>query len=203
LTGLFFGRRGEGKTTAALHLALALPGGIAIFDLNRRFERWPASTTSDLGIFANWVTSSEERILIFRPESDVEGEFSGFAEILWGREGFTLLLDEASQLQTSARAHLWLDRFVRMAPRETIHILQTMHRPADAATICRALADDWYIFRTVRQIDLNVLENECSPAVREAAEKFSDGSHRLVHWDDAHGRMEIWQDPREWFEPLK
>src|SRR5690242_3750530 len=104
---LIFGRRRQGKTTLALHLALAMPGGVAIYDINSQVERFAGSTTSDIGLFGNWIGDSPIRVLVYRPQRDVWGEFDGFAETLWHKRGFTLLIDEASQLQSASSAHPW------------------------------------------------------------------------------------------------
>ena len=200
---LVFGRRGQGKTTLALWLALQNPGGVAIYDINAQIRCFPRQTTHDLGIFANWVDASDFRCLVFRPSRDVWGEFEGFAEILWRKRGFTLLVDEASQLQTSAGAHTWLDRFVRMAPRDDVAIIQTMHRPRDSATLCRSLATDWFVFFTTLGHDLTVIEEHCGEDHVATVQGLGEASHRVFHWDDAHGRAEVLNDPQRWFMRLR
>lgn len=200
---LIFGRRRQGKTTLGLHLAMAGSGGVAIYDINSQIERFPKNTTSDLGLFANWLDASDERVLVYRPQRDVWGEFDGFAEILWHKRGFTLFIDEASQLQSASGAHPWLDRFVRMCSARDVQIIQTLHRPRDAATLCRSLATDWYVFRTTLESDLDVISEHCGGSLSEQVGRFAEGNHHALHWDDALGQADILSSPDQWFEPLR
>jgi hypothetical protein len=200
---LIFGRRFQGKTTIALHLALQGTKGVAVYDINAQIARFPESTTSDLGVLDNWLDSSGHRVVVFRPQTDVWSEFDFFAGSLWRKRGFCLFIDEASQLQTSGHCHPWLDRFVRMASRQDVDIIQTMHRPRDAATLCRSLATDWYIFRTTQETDLEVIAEHCGSDIAEQVRNVGEGSHHAVHWDDAVARGEILTDPAAWFESLK
>lgn len=198
---LIFGRRRQGKTTLGLHLALEGNGGVAVYDINSQIERF--RTTSDLGVFANWIDGSPDRVLVYRPQRDVWGEFDGFAEVLWHKRRFTLFIDESSQLQTAAGAHPWLDRFVRMCSARDVRIIQTLHRPRDSSTLCRSLASDWYIFRTTLESDLDVIAEHCGDSLGEAVRRFTEGSHHALHWDDSHAEGRILSNPAEWFEPLK
>ena len=156
-----------------------------------------------MGLLANWVDSGRCNVAVYRPQRDVWGEFDAFAECLWRKKGFTLFIDEASQLQSPGQAHQWLDRFVRMCPSRDVHISQTMHRPRDAATICRSLATDWYIFRTTLQSDIDIIAERCGDEMAAQVAAFPEGSHHVLHWDDAAAEGELLTEPAEWFESLE
>lgn len=200
-SALYLGRRRQGKSTLAFHHALQQKGGIVVFDINAQFRDCPGVRTSDLAEFDTLVSNSQERIVIFRPARNVNEEFGAFCECLWKRQGYTLLIDEASQVQSAAGCNEWLDRFMRMAPPE-LKIFQTLHRPRDSATLCRSLATDWFIFRTTLPRDLDVIEEQCGEEARVRVAGFEEGSRVFYHWDDSLGKGEIIDHPESWKEVI-
>lgn len=195
---LYFGRRRQGKSTKALSDALKENGGIVIYDINAQFRAFPRSTTSDLERFDQLVSEGDARIIVYRPQWSAWHEFGPVAQILRRLSGYTLLVDEASQLQKAVAAHPDLDWFVRMAP-DGVRVFQTMHRPRDAATVCRSLATDWFIFRTTLRRDLEVIREQCGDEPAAAVARFREGGRDVYHWSDEFGRGEILSNPREWF----
>jgi hypothetical protein len=187
------GRRREGKTTLALHLALQNPGGVAAFDIRREYRGFPTARTAEE--FSS-LLDSVPRVVVYQPQFDLRSEFSAFALALWRRGFFTLLIDEASQLQTASGAHEWLDRFVRMADC-SVSLVQALHRPVDASVLCRSLATDWYIFRTTEPRDLEAVAERCGEEVARAASSLPH--HHFVHFEVDAQRSNVCADPRSWF----
>ena len=125
-----------------------------------------------------------------------------FAQILWRKRGFTLLVDEASQLQGPSFIEPQLDRFVRMAPGGGVPIIQTMHRPRDSNGLCRSLASDWYIFRTMLGRDVQVIAEHCGEELAQRVSEFQEGGYQCLHWNDATGSGDIVCDSSAWYENL-
>jgi len=198
MNALVFGRRQQGKSTLAFALAEEKQLPVAIYDINAQFRAWPEEVVSDPSDFALKIEDSD--LVIYRPESDPWEEFEPVADALWERDGYVLIVDEASQLQSPSAAHPKLDRLVRMCDAKTVHLIQTIHRPADAAVICRSLATDWYIFRTNQENDLKVIAERCG--ARVAQEAASIQPHEYVHWDDSAGIYTVCKRPDSWFRDI-
>ena len=195
---LIFGRRAQGKSTLAFSLAQLAGLSIVVFDVNAQFGCVPPDAVlTNPDDFELFLTDPPGSLVAYRPESDVEEEFTGFADLLWPRHGYTLIIDEASQIQSPGRAHPRLDRLVRMGSRQGVNLIQALHRPTDAATICRSLARHWYVFRSRQQTDLDVIAERCGPAVAETAGAL--GEHEYVHWDDDREVSEVVKDAGSWF----
>jgi len=201
MNSLFFGRRQQGKSTLAFHLAQKAGLSIAVFDVNAQFRAWPESTYSNLEDFELALLEGLDGLLVYRPESDVDAEFSAFADLLWSRKDYTLLLDEASQLQTAGRPHEKLGRLIRMGDARAVNVFQTLHRPADSATLCRSLAHHWYVFRTTLESDLAVVAERCGAGAAEAVQQL--GPFEYVHWDDDEQKLEVVKDAGTWFVDIR
>jgi len=197
MNSLFFGRRQQGKSTLAFHLAQQAGLSIAIFDVNAQFRAWPESTYSNLEDFELALLEGRDHLLIYRPESDPDAEFSICADLLWNRRDYTLLIDEASQLQTAGRPHEKLGRLIRMGDARAVNVFQTLHRPADSATLCRSLAHHWYLFRTTLETDLAVVAERCGMRAAEALQQL--GPFEYVHWDDDKQALDVVKNPGAWF----
>lgn len=170
---LIMGRRGLGKSTLAEYLALGLNRDLVIFDANNQFK--DAEQTSDLKKVESVLSSAsddtpgdtrESFAVAFVPTGDVENDWNAFARVIWQFGDYSLIVDEAHRLQKPQYVNLWLDRFIRQAPRRErndsapIDIIQTYHRPTDVNGIVLGLADYAYVFRTTKQRDIDWIEKE-------------------------------------------
>jgi len=196
MNALIMGRRFQGKTTLALHLAHKHGGGIAIFDPRRMIRAWPESSTSNFRRFREMIESADHPLVVYQPVVDTEAEFSEFGEYLWTRTGLVIFVDEAALIQKAGKPNLILDRYVRTADQD-VWLIQTLHRPSDAAVTCRALASDWYIFRTHQENDLEAIVDRCGQEVADLARNLPQ--HHLIHWNDETATFELWQKPMEWY----
>lgn len=203
MNALVFGRRKLGKSTLALHLACSAAPGVIIFDPNGQFDcGLILSDPLDLQLALDEKTP----LIVYRPINDVQSEFSELAAILWPYRNFALLIDEGSQVQTFSKPLPMLDRFVRLSNTHSVHLIQTMHRPVDAATICRSLATDWYMFRSTQESDLKAIEERCGEEVRELVSTIAGEQGKgnpYVHWDDNVAQFELVQDSAAWYQQMK
>jgi hypothetical protein len=199
---LIFGRRQLGKSTFAMHLAQQRDGwGIAVFDPNRQFDAF-AADAYDPDTFEDLLdaASGHPAIVRYVPVNDVQNEFEAVAELMWQREHFVFIVDEASQLQTAVKPNRWIDRFVRLQQPEEGDFIQTMHRPRDAAMICRSLANHWYIFRTTDASDLAAIGERCGETVARQAESLPPG--QVIFWNDDLATVQLFEDARSWYVPI-
>lgn len=171
MNNLIMGRRGLGKSTLAEYLALQLNRDLVIFDANNQFKD-AEYRTSDVREVESILDSmdrderAESFSLAFIPTGDVENDWNAFARVIWQFGDYSLIIDEAHRLQKPQYVNLWLDRFIRQAPRterndaHPIDIIQTYHRPTDCNGIVLGLSDYAYVFRTTKQRDVDWIENE-------------------------------------------
>lgn len=194
--GLVMGKRGRGKTTLALHLARSLGLTVCVFDINRQFD-FPAALVADRNDLESRLYEGAD-FIVFRPGLDIDAGFEEFAQGISNWRDLTILVDESSRLQASNSLHPWLDEFIRRG--RDIHLLQTFHRPSDAANICRALASDWYIFQTRQPASLACVADQCGAEVAEIVSSL--GAREYVHWDDDAETCERVNDAGTWFQSL-
>lgn len=199
MNGLAFGKRHQGKTTLALHLARQLDVTLCAFDINRQFHFSPDSAVSTEDDVRALLLAGEREI-IFRPGLDVKADFEALSRALCDWQDLVILVDESSRLQGANWLHPWLDELIRRSDSERVHLIQTLHRPSDAANICRALASDWYIFHTTQPASLGCIADQCGREVAELA--VSLGPREFVHWNDDRETFEQVTDPESWFESL-
>jgi hypothetical protein len=131
---------------------------------------------------------------------DVEQEFSDFCMAMDYFDSYTMLIDEASQIQSPGWLHPSLERLVRLADPEKISVIQTMHRPQDSHPLCRSLMSHLYIFRTSLERDLDIIESHCGREAREIVSNLPP--HHLLHWSEDAESFEVWADPARWYMPI-
>lgn len=195
---LVFGRRGHGKTTLAVKLAQQTGRAPIVFDVKNDITAWPDRIVATPEDFEYALHQESKNPLVYRvgkPEED----FGPLAEILWGKRGYCLVVDEAHWLQKPQMCDENLARFIRQASPGDMTLIQTMHAPADSWGRARSLASDWYIFMTTREADLKAVQSQCEFDVEILKQL---GPHEYVHWDDSKQKMERVDKPKEWFVEL-
>lgn len=195
----------QGKTTLALHLAKQDHQGVVAWDPRCMID----------GIICYGPESLQEAInqksykngtLVYRFDSeDVDGEFSSLCSVLFPPrftlEKFSLVIDEAGELQRSNSIHPSLDRAVRQHPR-SVTIIQTSHSLQDWARSSRDLVTDLYCFALVGR-SLESVVKFCDGDDEMMATIKSLPPHHYLHWDHATASWSICDKPNSWFEPLK
>jgi len=197
---LIFGRRQHGKSTLAMWLARKQKRPTVIYDINSQFRAWPESVVYSADDLHVVLEVGRLPLIIFRPD-DEQRDFAAFAEELWERRGYTLIVDEASFLQNPQSADPWLRKFIRAADPDDIGLIQTSHMPADLWGKGRGLSSDWYIFHLTRPADLQAVADQCGEDVALRVSQL--GQREFVHYNLDTKASEFVNDPRSWFVDIK
>lgn len=205
---IIIGRRREGKTTLAVHLALTSGKGIVIFDINSQVEIKNSIIVCELeGFHELMMLSSKERprIIIYRPiggaqSGALDAEFSEVAKVLWvSGHNYVFLVDEAHWLQTPQQANEMLETYIRMAD-SSVTLIQTVHTLSDTWTRGRSLASDIIMFQLTRSADLKAVQAEFGEDVSEQVKALP--LHHYIHVDlDSHKTTKV-DNPASWYHDL-
>lgn len=226
MNAIFVGEKRSGKTTLAFHLALETKGGIIVFDPKKEFRDWPA-TVSSVPEMEKFLKENH-RIIIWRPPTIAEGDeetgderrpmqesFNALAGWVlrkhdlamaqgWDRAGyhFTLLVDEAYNLQS----HSWINgrllRILSQCRPEILNVFQTFQSVKNVNSDSRSRVSDWFLFTITLPTDLKRLEEFAMPEVIQQVRTLPE--HEYVHFLNEKGTVssEIVTDSEEWYEPL-
>lgn len=212
------GRREEGKTTLAMFLARHHPKagheGVVAFDPRGMLDGHIVYGSGELEDAINdklWKSGP----IIYRYDSgDPNTAFSELCDILFPPQftkgGFSLVVDEAGQLQTAHSINEQFLRAIKQHPtephREAITIIQTNHRMAEFHGGCKALMEELYIFQTTDPRGLQALEEHTGlPEMSEVVKNLPQ--HHCVRYK--YGRQadnkqyEIWDNPLVWYSNIK
>ena len=215
MNAIFVGEKRSGKTTLAFHLALETAGGIVVFDPKKEFRGWPA-TVSDVARLEKAIRQ-RHRVVIWRPPSDIEitESWQPLADWIlekhdwalahdWDKQGFhfTVLVDEAYNLQSHARIDAKLLRILSQCRPEVLNVFQTFQSVKNVNSDSRSRVSDWYLFTITLPTDLDRLEEFAMPEVIEQVRTLPE--HEYVHFLNEKGTVssEIVTDSDSWFESL-
>ena len=196
------GRIKTGKTVLALHLAWKhAPGRAVIWDSKHNIKG--AVYVYDADSLENAIQDDEglRGFIVFRPDGRrIKEDFSSMAEILFTPpdrfESFSLVVDEAAQLQGPQYIEPYLDVAIRQHPRganvyQTTHSLQDWHRAS------KDLMSDLYCFKLQGRSLAAVIDyTDGDEEMRETIATLPD--HHLVHYSFERGTWEVWDDPTAW-----
>lgn len=215
MNAIFTGRRRSGKTTLAFDIAKKSGGGIIIFDPKREFRGWPATVSTVEGIIR--AVKEKNLIVIYHPDGDTDEEFTKVAEWVisqhdmamsrgWDSKGFhfTLLVDEAHNVQSPNWANPKLLQILSQNRPEILNVFQTFQSPKDAYNRIKSRVSDWYIFSTNLPSDLEYLQKEIGVSAEDAARITTLGDHQFVHFyfDGGQPVAEFVTDSESWNTPL-
>lgn len=201
MIAICLGRRELGKTTLALYMAqrhgqtlvldtrALVPTAEPICELTQYDECWDRLTEEPRDPFIviqprqlqNWCNYAARLVLEWCEHSA-------------DHEKLAVIIDEAALMDLDA----W-DEPIRTGPRDRLLLIFTAHRPQDLPTRIRALADYWCCFRMTQHHDLEALRLRDDELPLEVCKL---QPREFVLWDDAHGTMSIYRDPRVWYVPL-
>jgi hypothetical protein len=225
VNAIFVGEKRSGKTTLAFHLALETSGGIIVFDPKKEFRDWPA-TVSSIPEMEKFL-KDKHRVIVWRPPTFSTDEESGderkpmqesFNQLAgwvlekhdlamaqgWDKTGyhFTLLIDEAYNLQSHAWINGRLLRILSQCRPEILNVYQTFQSVKNVNSDSRSRVSDWYLFTITLPTDLKRLEEFALPEVIEQVRTLPE--HEYVHFLNEKGTIasEIVTDSEDWFEPL-
>jgi hypothetical protein len=161
---LICGRMKEGKTTLALHLAHEWSKGVIAWDPRHRITGACYVNNADDLEDAIRDREWEKGTIVFRPNGmELEEQFDEMCDVLFTPverfDHFVLVIDEASDLQSSNRISKRLSQAVRQHPRSVL-IIQTTHSLQDWHRASKDLTSDVYTFR-LRGRSLEALIDFC------------------------------------------
>lgn len=202
MIAICIGRKEQGKTTLAYHLALKNPTRV-IFDPREHFYSSIDVIDSAQGLYELLDEKSE---VIVKPPDHIPEHFELVCEQLraWIRdnreEEFSLLVDEAYDAKTPDFMPPALDWLMRKTKRQQTRIIFTVHRPVDVATDIRALSDDWFIFQITQEHDLRIINERCGSEVAELVSRL--GAREFIHWNDSLGIWKKFTESSKWYVSL-
>jgi hypothetical protein len=215
LNAIFVGEKRSGKTTLAFHLALQTNGGIVVFDPKKEFRGWPATVSSVPEL--ERAIKDKHRIVIWRPqyEREISESWEPLADWIlekhdialangWDKLGyhFTVLVDEAYNLQSHARIDQKLLRILSQCRPEVLNVFQTFQSVKNVNSDSRSRVSDWYLFTITLPTDLDRLEEFAMPEVIEQVKSLPE--HEYVHFLNEKGKVasEVVKDSDSWYESL-
>lgn len=200
-------------------------GGVIVFDPKKEFRDWPA-TVSSVPEMEKFIKEGH-RVIIWRPPSEDENEderigdkpmqdsFNQLARWVlrkhdlalaqgWDKKGFyfTLLVDEAYNVQSHAWINKRLLRILSQCRPEILNVFQTFQSVKNINSDSRSRVSDWFVFTVTLPADLKRLEEFAMPEVIEQAKTLPE--HAYIHFLNEKGKVasEVVTDSGDWFEPL-
>lgn len=181
---LVCGRIKEGKTTLALHLACEWAPGVVVWDPRHMIEG--AVYVSDADELEDAIQEGEWRRgpIIYRPDGLQLGEdFDAMCSVLFTPperfDNFSLVIDEAADLQSAHTIAPHLSRCVRQHPR-TVLVVQTTHSLQDWHRASKDLMNDLYCFRLIGR-SLKAVMEFCDGSEEMEATIKNLPRHHCVH----------------------
>lgn len=207
---LVCGRIKQGKTTFALYLAKQWALGIVMWDPRHMIDIEGATYVSDSEELEDAIQDKawREGPIIFRPNGlDVSGDFESLSDVLFNPpqrfENFSLIIDEAAEMQSPHSIAPHLSRAIRQHPRSVL-IIQTTHSLQDWHRASKDLMNDLYCFRLIGR-SLQAVIDFCDGSEELERTIRTLPNHHLVHISfeaaDDYEEFEVIDDPAEWFVP--
>jgi hypothetical protein len=201
MNALVIGVRRQGKSTLSLAVAQSQSKTTIIFDPNEQYRNFPAVDVVQVDALLRETEEGKRRHIIrVVPELDIPECFDSLADVLWGWEDLTFIIDEASTVQSSNTVHPKLERILRRA-HASFHTIQTSHRITDFHRLSRAVSiSDVFAFRTVQSGDIKRMGEEIDG--RLIAILPTLGLYEVAHWWLRPGgdfALSVWRDPEEWY----
>lgn len=206
---LVIGRREQGKTTLAYHMAAKSPQRV-IFDPRGDIFRGERVTNSgDLAeAMAEMWANPAITDICYTPAGDSKAGFVLFSREIqqWVvRDKFrplAVLVDELAFAELNNDHFRWV---ARCCSRNHLDVFITCHRPTDVDVDTRSIADHWLLFPCRQEHDLDVIRKRCNADVCEEVQALKP--RQFVHWDDTKpdetDRWKIVRDHAQWFEDLR
>jgi len=215
VNAIFVGEKRSGKTTLAFDMAVRSGGGVIVFDPKKEFRDWPATVYSVAEL--DRMISDGHKIIIWRPrmDEDVQDSFEMLADWVmqkhaialangWDKEDahFTLLIDEAYNLQTHSWINMRLMKILSECRPEVLNVFQTFQSVKNVNSDSRSRVSDWYIFTMTLPTDLKRLEEFSMPEVVEQVPHLQE--YEYVHFVNEKGTIqsEKFSDSEEWNRSL-
>lgn len=199
---VIFGRKSQGKSTISFYRARQQSKDIIIWDACCQYPVFPAAHNPEqLERLLKMKDDDGQFItpIAYQPSGEPKDNFPAFASAVWRckRRPVVVIIDEASELQTTSSMEPKLSRLVRQGHRYGIGVIQNTHRPPDVHRRSWALASIYIFFRTTDELDLERIEEHCG---EEVASKVSHlEKFHCVVWNEDAQTYEVWTDPNRWY----
>lgn len=201
---LIFGRTQKGKSTLAHHLAKLAHKAEFVFDPGDEFETGIVVTSGDemLDALERRRDTAEPLTIVFRSE-DPEREIPEFAAIVLRFLDCSVIVDEASFLQSPHFLHPALSRIIRKGPKERKKrdFWFTQHRASDCNGLVFGMAHTYTFFETKLVRDLDRISEQCGDLVAEQVSKL--GFRDWLFYDVGTNRFYVNNAPDTWREELR
>lgn len=187
-----FGRRYQGKTTLAVATLEGECDRRAYLDPRGSIRRRGSvivRTKDHLRVAFDALAAGDVLELAYFPLEEHDDAFEAFSRELrrWVVEyrdiPLGVLVDEAT-FYRSGRLDTYADfmYFVKSCELADHHLVITSHRPADLAVPVRALMNQWAIFYTVQEHDLEVIKKRCTAEVLALVQELPPLAY--IEWND-------------------
>lgn len=183
---VLIGPRRVGKSTLSLAFAATKSATIIIWDPNYQYRMPGVETvrTNEVGAWLERTAEDEDDVSIcrigpFEDSSEVWDHFRILGNEISGHEGYALIADESSMLQSPQKAHPALERFLRRSSADT-WIIQSTHRAYELGQLTRQLCDDLMVFRTESKRERDYLNENYLEGMGERTLQLHD--REFLHW---------------------
>jgi hypothetical protein len=195
---LVCGRMKQGKTTLAMYLARERGFAIVAWDPRNMIQGdvvcWGPEQLQDAIEAIKAGELAHDAVIVYRFDStDVHGEFNAMCAVLFPPMftfgSFSLVVDEAAQLQKSNWILPSFDRAIRQHPR-SVDIYQTTHSLQDFYRSSRDNVTDLYTFSLMGKslesvVDFTEGDDETKQMIRGL------DNHWYAHWNHA---TNVWEE---------
>jgi hypothetical protein len=198
----------EGKTTFALYLAKQWSPGTIVWDPRHMIDGSVFVSDSDELEDAIYEGEWKNGPIVYRPDGlNLSDEFDAMCTVLFTppeRFGpYALIIDEASDMQSSHKIAPHLSRCIRQHPRNVL-VIQTTHSLQDWHRASRDLTNELYCFRQVG-LSLKAVVDFCDGSEEMYNTIKNLPRHHLikVNFESSSEDDEfvLIDDPEEWFSP--
>jgi hypothetical protein len=201
---LVCGRIKEGKTTLAKALAYEWSDGVVIWDPRHMIEG--GSYVRNADELEDVITDQawKKGPIVFRPDGlRLEEQFDEMCEVLFTPperfDNFSLVVDEAGDMQSAHRIQPHLSRCLRQHPR-SVMVIQTTHSLQDYARPSKDLMNCMYCFRVIGRSLKSVIEFcDGSDELREAIETLPRHHCVRINFEASNDEKEFVVIKPDWF----
>lgn len=194
-----FGRMRQGKSTLSHYFANQAHAGVLIFDPNRQF-----SIGSLVYSREQLVTSlaEQESPVIYRPTLDIEEHFEQFGSVILDLQegGISIVVDEASRLQSPNWIHPYLDAVIRASGSMGIDLFLTQHRMVDANGVVLELSAEYVFFQTKHPLSLARIADFTSEEVPDRVKALK--RFEYLSWSVPEESFYVNSDSGSWHVPI-
>jgi hypothetical protein len=162
-----------------------------------------ATTGDEIRDYAGALIDGEITELVVTPAANVDQRFSEFCKAAarfikaHPHKPIAIMIDEVRFMDMRDEN---LDWIMRTSNVDRVQIIFTGHRPKDIPTDIRAIADSWSLFQFTLARDIDVIEEQTSPAVARDVQRLAPRC--FIEWNDALGRAQSFSNPAAWYVRL-